>query len=375
MSPLRIHFKYRIIQGRIIMKKLIKRLAIVGLIGLSSVPCLASSHILINYNGQELKLTNKPISEDERVLLPLRELSEKFDYKVVWDDKNRTIQISNEEAHITLKINEKIARVNGKSMTLDVPAQMIEGVTYVPIRFISEAFDKKVNWDSGKNAVNIEEIRSYTVDPKTNQLIYHQNGGKKIVGEIKVTSPGQVYISAHKTINEHEVVIVDNNYGEPSIFFDRTIFYLDGEKVLGKAKASYKNRVADDIVYLDDKVALTDGKKAYIYDDAAGKLLKEYDLQKLVGTGNYEIEAVGDNFLLVREDQKGLLTFVNLDNKQVAEIYQEISLSEAEKEYALHGHEPTYDGIVFEKKEGNALYFRYSGLDIKGGKFVYYIKK
>lgn len=352
-----------------------KALALAGLVGLISVPCLASSPITIHYNGQVLGLTNKPVFKEERVLLPLRELTEKFDYKVIWDSKTRKIQISKEETHINLTINQRIAEVNGKSMSLDVPAQMIEGVTYVPIRFISEAFDKKVDWDSKQKKVSIEEIQTYTVDAKTNALMYQKNGDKKVVGEIKASHPGQVFISTQKTSNNHEIVVVDNNYGEPSIFFDRTIFYMDEEKVIAKAVASYKDRVTNHIAYLDNKVALTDGKKAYVYDDKTGEMTTEYDLQKLVGIGNYEIEAVGDNFLLIREDQKGLLTLLNLESKKSVEIYEVISLSDTEKEFALHGHEPAYDGIKFDKKEGNALYFRYSGLDISDGKFVYYIKK
>lgn len=357
------------------MKKLRKSLAVWGVIGLLSVPSLASSNILINYNGKVLELTNKPISKEDRILLPLRELSEQFDYKVVWNSKNRQIQISNEDTRIELTIDKKTAEVNGKSMNLEVPAQMIQGVTYVPIRFVSEAFDKKVDWKSKQRTVNIEETQTYKVNPKTNQLIYHHAGEEKVIGEIKAKHPGQIYISTQKTSNNHEVIIVDNNYGEPSIFFDRTIFYRDGEKILGKVEASYKNRVTDKIAYLDNQVALTDGEKAYIYDDKTGKLIKEYDLQKLIGKGNYEIEVGGSNFLLVREDQKGLLTLLNLENKQVVEIYKVISLSDEEKEFALHGYEPTYDGIKFDKKEGNALYFKYSGLNIREGKFVYYIKK
>lgn len=357
------------------MKKLVKALLLTGFIGLSGIPCLASNTIAIHYNGAILSLSSEPITKDERVLLPLRELSEQFGYKVTWNSKNHKVQIANEETHINLTINQKIAQVNGKNMTLDIPVQMIEGVTYVPIRFVSEAFDKKVEWDNKQKTINIEESQTYTVDAKTNQLIYHQNGAKQVIGEIKAKHPGVIYTSYYKADSGHEIVIVDNKYGELSIHFDRTVFYMKGEQVLGKVTASYKDRVTKDIAYLDNKVALTDGQKAYIYDDHTGKLIKEYDLQKLVGVGNYEIEAVGDNFLLVREDKKGLLTLLNLDNKQSVEIYQVISLSAGEKEFALHGYEPAYDGIKFDKKEGNALYFRYSGLEIREGKFVYYMKK
>lgn len=45
--------------------------------------------------------------------------------------------------------------VNGKEIKSDVPAQIIDGRTVVPLRFIAEALGAKVEWDADNNSVII----------------------------------------------------------------------------------------------------------------------------------------------------------------------------------------------------------------------------
>ena len=49
---------------------------------------------------------------------------------------------------IELRINSKIAYINGDETTLEVPPFIIPpGRTVVPLRFIAESFDSKVDWE------------------------------------------------------------------------------------------------------------------------------------------------------------------------------------------------------------------------------------
>jgi hypothetical protein len=56
---------------------------------------------------------------------------------------------------IKLQIGNKIAYVDGNELTLDVPPQIINGRTMVPVRFISEGLGAEVGWDGATKTVTI----------------------------------------------------------------------------------------------------------------------------------------------------------------------------------------------------------------------------
>ncbi|MBC7195311.1 MAG: hypothetical protein H5U37_06620, partial [Caldisericia bacterium] len=54
-----------------------------------------------------------------------------------------------------LKIGSNIIYINDKSIIIDVPPQIIEGRTYLPIRWIAEPLGAQVKWDSDEKKVTI----------------------------------------------------------------------------------------------------------------------------------------------------------------------------------------------------------------------------
>jgi S1-C subfamily serine protease len=56
---------------------------------------------------------------------------------------------------VNMQIGNKTAYVNGLPVSLDVPPQIINGRTMVPIRFVSENLGAEVNWDSNTKTVTI----------------------------------------------------------------------------------------------------------------------------------------------------------------------------------------------------------------------------
>src|SRR5207244_1298013 len=50
----------------------------------------------------------------------------------------------------------RTAKVNGRIVSLDVPAMTIAGNTMVPLRFVSESIGAVVAWDNRRQIVNIE---------------------------------------------------------------------------------------------------------------------------------------------------------------------------------------------------------------------------
>lgn len=94
-------------------------------------------------NGQRVSAV-QPIVKDGRTLVPLRFISEGFGAKVDFNAKNQLITIKYAEKTMILKIGKKDLSVNGKSSEMDVAANVYNNSTYIPLRYIGEAFNKKV---------------------------------------------------------------------------------------------------------------------------------------------------------------------------------------------------------------------------------------
>jgi hypothetical protein len=54
-----------------------------------------------------------------------------------------------------MQVGNPEALVNGKKVMLDAPPEIRSGRTFVPIRFISEAFGAIVEWDAATRTVTV----------------------------------------------------------------------------------------------------------------------------------------------------------------------------------------------------------------------------
>lgn len=99
-----------------------------------------------------------PYIENDTTLIPIRAIAEGLNCKVNWDGEKRTVGISGAK-EIILTINSDTAVVDNQNISLDVPAQVINDRTFVPLRFISESLGAKIEWDEALNVVTIQEER------------------------------------------------------------------------------------------------------------------------------------------------------------------------------------------------------------------------
>jgi exopolysaccharide biosynthesis protein len=116
----------------------------------------SSSTIPIYIQGQKKSFDSPPILKDGRVFLPIRYISEYFGAQVTWDDQTKTVAIKQGSKTISLQIGNSVAQIDGKEVSLDVPAFINGARTYVPLRFIGEALGRYVDWDQTERAVYID---------------------------------------------------------------------------------------------------------------------------------------------------------------------------------------------------------------------------
>lgn len=106
-------------------------------------------------NDDELELDVPPQPVGGRTLIPVRFISECFGCKVDWLPSEGRITITRNDFKIVIWKDKKEALVNGKPFVLDVPASIIASRTLVPLRFISEAFGAKVEWNPSTKGITI----------------------------------------------------------------------------------------------------------------------------------------------------------------------------------------------------------------------------
>lgn len=121
-----------------------------------SVPVSAeNTPIVVVLDGKPLAFDVPPIIENDRVLVPMRAIFEAMGAVVTWDASTDTATGVKDGTTVKLTIGSVYPTINGVAKTLDVPAQLVNGRTLAPLRFVGEAFGGSVSWNSDTQTVSI----------------------------------------------------------------------------------------------------------------------------------------------------------------------------------------------------------------------------
>lgn len=96
-----------------------------------------------------------PLIENGRTMVPLRAVFEVLNCNVKWEDTSKSAVVEYGATKIIIPANSTTAYINGKASSLDVPAKIINDRIMIPLRFVSEAIEKTVIWDEADKTVLI----------------------------------------------------------------------------------------------------------------------------------------------------------------------------------------------------------------------------
>lgn len=112
--------------------------------------------ISVSLNGSIVDFPNQgPVISEGRTLIPLRGVFDKLGYTIQWDGDVKTAYLTKGDDTISITIGEAEYRLNGESCSLDVPAQIINGSTMIPMRAVAEATGASVLWDNDTKIATI----------------------------------------------------------------------------------------------------------------------------------------------------------------------------------------------------------------------------
>ena len=104
-----------------------------------------------------------PAQVQGRVLVPLRGIMEALGATVKFDGATQSVTATRGTSNLALSLGKREASVDGRLVTLDVPAQIYNGSTMVPLRFVAEALGVGVNWQGSTSTVLITTDGTGTV--------------------------------------------------------------------------------------------------------------------------------------------------------------------------------------------------------------------
>lgn len=135
----------------------------VGAAGKQSPVVFGAPKLAVIVNGKKVMFDGgDPVMENGRVQVPLRGVSEALGAEVGFQGKS--VSYTKGDKTISLTLGSKVAKVDGKSVTMDTTAKAVKGRTYVPLRFVSENLGEKVSWDKAGNWVWIGEKTILSTD-------------------------------------------------------------------------------------------------------------------------------------------------------------------------------------------------------------------
>ncbi|MCH5209985.1 MAG: leucine-rich repeat protein [Oscillospiraceae bacterium] len=122
--------------------------------------------IKVILDGRELECDVPPIIVDNRTLVPMRAIFEGLNKIVTWKQETKTVRVYNSPRSTVPELIMEVGRYDftasikttERVIPLDVPAQIVQDRTMVPLRAVAEALGRDVRWDSENRIVTISEI-------------------------------------------------------------------------------------------------------------------------------------------------------------------------------------------------------------------------
>ncbi|KMY42797.1 copper amine oxidase N-terminal domain-containing protein [Peribacillus loiseleuriae] len=130
--------------------------------------------IQINLDNRIVSTDVKPIIVNGTTLVPISTIVNNLqNIGLIWDNKSKTILVSNNNEKINLKIGSTVATSSNRTYKLNEPAQLIQSRVMVPIRFLAEFSGAEVNWNKSDSTV-------YINSPEQNISIAPENKNVKL---------------------------------------------------------------------------------------------------------------------------------------------------------------------------------------------------
>ncbi|MDD6736432.1 MAG: copper amine oxidase N-terminal domain-containing protein [Clostridiales bacterium] len=125
------------------------------LAGMGTLSYFDENSLLVMLNGRYLDFDVAPIIVNSRTMVPMRAIFEALDATVHWDSDTKTIVATHGGDIITMQVGQNAMFLKDKKIELDVPPEIIDNRTLVPLRAVAEALNTEVFYNTDTKTVVI----------------------------------------------------------------------------------------------------------------------------------------------------------------------------------------------------------------------------
>jgi hypothetical protein len=206
-----------------------------------SVTAMAGDGVKLVVNGVNVDFTGdqEPVIQNGRTLVPFRAAFEKMGAQVNWHDDTRLCEAVYGDTTVSIAIGDtKVNIGDGATIQSDVPAQIINGRTMVPLRILSESIGAEVNWNNTTKTVTVNTPQAAGEAPTSVKYTTETDTITGKISDVTYTHPivTDIYTAAdtlnkniEEDITEVATSVADENAsGKNKLTIDCNMYYNKG---------------------------------------------------------------------------------------------------------------------------------------------------
>ena len=161
------------------LKKYFISLTLIFTMLIPSINVFGADPVYVKLNGVSIVYDDaQPQIMNQRAMVPFRKTAETLGATVEWNKQTETTTLRKGDRVVVHTMRTNIVTVNGKATTFDTPSAVIQDRMMMPVRMLSEALGNPVTWDNSTRTVNIvaDEPTVISIIPDKTTV----NSGEKI---------------------------------------------------------------------------------------------------------------------------------------------------------------------------------------------------
>lgn len=141
------------------MKRYLKRFTALTLMTamLLSSNVFAAGNVKIEVDGLAQPVSTQIMNKEGYTLVGMRDMFDMLGASVDWNDVKRCITAKKDDKTVVIYVDTNVAEIDGKKEQIQpVGVEIVDGTTLVPLRFVSEVFGAKVEWNMDTQTISIQ---------------------------------------------------------------------------------------------------------------------------------------------------------------------------------------------------------------------------
>jgi len=170
---------------------------------------MAVEPVQLVVDGKDITAISNPVIENDRLLVPIRYVSEAMGANVEWDPDLRTVRVSRGNLDFQLWIDNRLVSYgNGDQYQLcDVSPAIINDHAYIPLRLMSNALSVGIDWNGSTRTATVNSDEYSQIEPFYGAKIISLKDGDTVKGavQIAVSIPKEV----RSQVKETQLILLD----------------------------------------------------------------------------------------------------------------------------------------------------------------------